>query len=489
MHILEESLTFDDVLLVPSYSEVLPRQVSLETRLSRDIRLNIPLISAAMDTVTEAELAIAIAQAGGIGIIHKNMSPAHQARNVRMVKKYESGVIKEPHTISSSASIHELIKLTRAKHISGVPVVDSRRLVGIVTRRDFRFATHTEAPVSTIMTPREQLITVRENATKKEIRNLLHTHRIEKLLVVDEEGEGCTLLGLITVKDMQKAKEFPNACLDSAARLRVGAAIGVGSDAITRAEQLIDAGVDTLVIDTAHGDSKGVLDMIKRVKTAHQSLQVIGGNIATAEAALRLAKAGVDAVKVGIGPGSTCTTRVISGVGIPQISAICNVAHALLDSDIPIIADGGIRNSGDIAKALAAGAHSVMLGGIFAGTDETPGEVELYQGRAYKAYRGMGSMGAMTEQYGSSDRYFQESEEQDKLVPEGIEGRVPYKGPLSGIITQLLGGLRAAMGYTGTRNLETLHKQARFVRLTHAGHRESHAHDVNITKEPPNYRA
>ena len=486
MQNLEENLTFDDVLLVPAHSTVLPREVSLATALSRDIPLNIPLISAAMDTVTEARLAIAMAQAGGIGIIHRNMSPQLQATNVRRVKKYESGIIREPHTISPGASIRELIALTRRKRISGVPVVDGDNLLGIVTGRDFRFVTHKDEPVHTIMTPREKLVTVRENADKEQVRALLHEHRIEKLLIVDSRGD--KLMGLITVKDMQKAKEFPDACLDPAERLRVGAAVGVAPGSLERAGLLVDSGVDLLVVDSAHGDSRGVLETIRLLRRDYPQLQIIGGNIATGEAAERLLAAGADAVKVGLGPGSICTTRVISGVGIPQISAISNVASALSGTGVPIIADGGIRHSGDIAKALAAGAHSAMMGGLFAGTEEAPGEVELYQGRSYKAYRGMGSLGAMGQQHGASDRYHQEGNDLDKMVPEGIEGRVPYKGPLGAVIKQLVGGLRAAMGYTGCPDLQTLREKARFVRLTAAGHRESHVHDVSITKEPPNYR-
>ncbi len=486
MIIVEEALTFDDILLVPDYSDVLPREVSLQTQLTREITMNIPLVSAAMDTVTESGLAIALAQEGGIGIIHKNMSPELQAKNVRRVKKYESGVIKEPHTVTPYTSIQEVIDLTREKNISGVPVVDGNDLVGIVTSRDLRFEEKPDDPVRNIMTRKENLVTVREGASKEEIRGLLHKHRIEKILVVNDKFQ---LAGLITVKDMQKASENPNSCTDSAERLRVGAAVGVGEASMERVEQLVESGVDVIVVDTAHGHSKGVLDMVKWVKTTFKDTQVIGGNIATAEAALALVDMGADAVKIGIGPGSICTTRVVSGVGMPQISAVANIAAALKSKGVPIISDGGIRYSGDVAKALAAGAHSVMMGGMFAGTEEAPGEVELYQGRSYKSYRGMGSLGAMSQLHGSSDRYFQENDEVEKLVPEGIEGRVPYKGPLDAIIHQLTGGIRAAMGYTGCASLKELREKAKFIRLTNAGYKESHVHDVTITKEPPNYRA
>ncbi len=486
MKIAEEALTFDDVLLVPNYSDVLPREVSLESPLTRAISLNIPLLSAAMDTVTESRLAIAMAQEGGIGIIHKNMSAEMQARNVRRVKKYESGVIKEPLTVGPYTSIKEVMELTSEKKISGVPVVDGDDLVGIVTSRDMRFEKKPDDPVRNIMTRKENLVTVRENASKDEVQQLLHQHRIEKVLVVNDKFQ---LVGLITVKDMQKASEFPNACLDSSERLRVGAAVGVGEASMERVEQLVEAGVDVIIVDTAHGHSKGVLDMVKNIKTTYKDTQVIGGNIATGDAALALVDAGADAVKVGIGPGSICTTRVVSGVGMPQISAVMKVADALKQKGVPLISDGGIRYSGDIAKALAAGAHSVMIGGLFAGTEEAPGEVELYQGRSYKSYRGMGSLGAMSQQHGSSDRYFQENDEIEKLVPEGIEGRVPYKGAVSQIIHQLNGGVRAAMGYTGCGSLKQLREEASFVRLTSAGYKESHVHDVTITKEPPNYRS
>ena len=485
MNITEEALTFDDVLLIPDYSEILPRQALLETQLTREIKMSIPLVSAAMDTVTESILAIALAQVGGIGIIHKNMSPELQAKNVRRVKKYESGVIQEPVTVGPYTSIQEVIDLTRQKNISGVPVVEGDDLVGIVTSRDLRFERKLDDPVRNIMTRKESLITVEKNASKEEVRALLHKHRIEKVLVVNNKFQ---LAGLITVKDMQKASEFPDACLDDAERLRVGAAVGVGDAARERVEQLIQSRVDVIVVDTAHGHSKGVLDMVKWIKTNFKDTQVIGGNIATADAALALVKAGVDAVKVGIGPGSICTTRIVSGVGMPQISAVSNVAKALKNKGVPVISDGGIRYSGDIAKGLAAGAYSMMIGGLFAGTEEAPGDVELYQGRSYKSYRGMGSLGAMAQNHGSSDRYFQENDEVEKLIPEGIEGRVPFKGPLQAVIHQLCGGIRAALGYTGCSNLEEMRERARFVRLTNAGFKESHVHDVAITKEPPNYR-
>ena len=485
MNITEEALTFDDVLLVPDYSEILPRQASLETQLTRKIKMNIPLVSAAMDTVTESELAIALAQEGGVGIIHKNMSPELQAKNVRRVKKYESGVIQEPVTVSPYTSIQEVIDLTRQKNISGVPVVDGDDLVGIVTSRDLRFEEKPDDPVRNIMTKKESLVTVQQHATKDEVRALLHKHRIEKVLVVNNKFQ---LAGLITVKDMQKASEYPNACLDEAERLRVGAAVGVGEISKNRVEQLVESRVDVIVVDTAHGHSKGVLDMVKWIKTNYKDTEVIGGNIATADAALALVKAGADAVKVGIGPGSICTTRIVSGVGMPQVSAVTNVAKALKNKGIPVISDGGVRYSGDLAKGLAAGANSMMIGGLFAGTEEAPGEVELYQGRSYKTYRGMGSLGAMAEEYGSSDRYFQENDEVEKLIPEGIEGRVPYKGALDAVIHQLCGGIRAALGYTGCTNLEEMRNKAKFVRLTSAGFKESHVHDVAITKEPPNYR-
>ena len=485
MHVTEQALTFDDVLLVPAFSDVLPREVSITARLTRDITLNIPLLSAAMDTVTESGLAIALAQEGGIGIIHKNMSPEAQARQVRLVKKHESGVVKDPLTVSPETSIREVLELTHHYKISGLPVVDGEDLVGIVTSRDMRFETRLEDPVKNIMTKKDKLVTVNEGATKEEIKALLHKHRIEKVLVVNEAFQ---LRGLVTVKDIQKAHEFPNACKDSDEQLRVGAAVGVGEASQHRVEALIDAGVDVIIVDTAHGHSAGVLEMVKWVKTTFPDSQLIGGNVATGEGAKALVDAGADGVKVGIGPGSICTTRIVSGVGMPQISAIVNVAEALKGTDVPFIADGGIRFSGDVAKAIVAGAYSIMIGGLFAGTEEAPGEVELYQGRSYKTYRGMGSLGAMSQQHGSSDRYFQENDEIEKLVPEGIEGRVPFKGPLDAIIHQLLGGVRAAMGYTGCKDLEEMRTRPEFIRLTNAGMRESHVHDVTITKEPPNYR-
>ncbi len=486
MQIIQEALTFDDVLLVPAHSTVLPRDVELKTRLTREISLNIPLVSAAMDTVTEARLAIAIAQEGGIGIIHKNMTIEEQAREVVHVKKYESGVIKEPITVSSSATIRDVMKLTRAKNISGVPVVDGDDLVGIVTSRDLRFETRLDDAVSSVMTPKERLVTVNEFADhKKEAIALLHKHRIEKVLVVNENFHLC---GMITVKDIQKAKDYPNACKDEQERLRVGAAVGTGEGTEQRVEALVNAGVDVIIVDTAHGHSQGVLDRVSWVKKHYPQVQVIGGNIATADAARALVEAGADGVKVGIGPGSICTTRIVAGVGMPQITAVSNVAEALKGTGVPLIADGGIRYSGDVAKALAAGACTVMLGGLFAGTEEAPGEVELYQGRSYKSYRGMGSLGAMSQQQGSSDRYFQEEDSVEKLVPEGIEGRVPYKGSMLAIIHQLLGGIKASMGYTGSRSIKTMHDNVQFVRVTTAGMRESHVHDVTITKEAPNYQ-
>ncbi len=485
LRIAEDALTFDDVLLLPAHSTVLPRDVSLTTQLTQSISLNIPLMAAAMDTVTEARLAIAIAQEGGIGIVHKNMTAAEQAKEIRKVKKFESGVIKDPFTVSPTTSIREVLSLTQKKNISGVPVVDGEDLVGIVTSRDMRFETRFDDPVSNIMTRKDRLVTVKEGASKDEVKRLLHEHRIEKVLVVNDDFK---LRGLITVKDIQKATENPNACKDDQAQLRVGAAVGVGAGTDERVEGLVKAGVDVIVVDTAHGHSQGVLDRVQWVKKNFPDVQVIGGNIATADAAIALAKAGADAVKVGIGPGSICTTRIVSGVGVPQISAIANVTEVLKSKGIPVIADGGIRYSGDICKALVAGAHAVMLGSMFAGTEEAPGEVELYQGRSYKSYRGMGSLGAMTEQSGSSDRYFQEGSEAEKLVPEGIEGRVPYKGPLSPVINQLTGGVRASMGYTGCASINEMRTKPQFVRVTNAGMAESHVHDVSITKEAPNYR-
>ncbi len=485
MRVAGEALTFDDVLLVPAYSQVLPRNVSVETRLTREIRLSIPIISAAMDTVTDARFAIALAQQGGIGVIHKNLSAERQAGEVRLVKKYESGVVKDPITVSPETSIRDVLSLTRAHKISGVPVVDGEALVGIVTSRDLRFETRFENPVRSIMTPRDRLVTAEEGATREDVIALLHEHRIEKVLVVNDRFQ---LRGLITVKDIQKSQEFPNACKDQHQRLRVGAAVGAGPGGYERVQALVHAGVDVIVVDTAHGHSRGVLETVRWVKKNHTATQVIAGNIATAEAAKALTEAGVDAVKVGIGPGSICTTRIVTGVGVPQITAVSEVTAAIQGSGVPIISDGGVRYSGDIAKAIAAGAHAVMIGGLFAGTEEAPGEVELYQGRSYKTYRGMGSLGAMAQPHGSSDRYFQEGDDIEKMVPEGIEGRVPYKGSVTAIVYQLLGGIRAAMGYTGCATVEELRTQSKFVRVTYAGMRESHVHDVAITKEAPNYR-
>ncbi|MHB8115540.1 MAG: IMP dehydrogenase [Acidithiobacillus ferrivorans] len=484
MQLIGEALTFDDVLLVPAHSEVLPRNVHIATQLSRRISLNIPLLSAAMDTVTEAAMAIGMAQEGGIGIIHKNMSPDQQAALVRRVKKFESGVIKDPITTRADVSIREVLQVMSEHGISGVPVVDGERLEGIVTHRDLRFETRMDAPVSSVMTPRERLVTVPEGTSLDATKALLHQYRIEKMLVVNERFE---LRGLITVKDIRKAIEHPLACRDGQGRLLVGAAVGVGEGTDVRVQALAEAGVDVIIVDTAHGHSQGVLDRVRWVKDHFPEVDVIGGNIATAEAALALVKAGADAVKVGIGPGSICTTRIVAGVGVPQVTAISNVADALAGTGVSLIADGGIRFSGDFAKALAAGAHTVMVGGLLAGTDEAPGEIELYQGRSYKAYRGMGSLGAM--QQGSADRYFQDaSPEAPKLVPEGVEGRVPYKGPAGQVIHQLLGGLRSSMGYLGAEDLSALRSRARFIKITQAGVRESHVHDVNITKEAPNYR-
>ncbi|MEL6871030.1 MAG: IMP dehydrogenase [Pseudomonadota bacterium] len=484
MRIAKEALTFDDVLLQPAYSEILPREVSLATQLTRDIHLNIPLLSAAMDTVTEARLAITLAQEGGLGIVHKNLPPAEQARNVRVVKKYESGIISDPITVEPDMTIRDVIALTRAKGISGVPVVNGKETVGIVTNRDLRYETQLDAPVSTVMTPKERLVTVREGAAKEEVLSLLHKHRIEKVLVVDD---AFSLRGMITAKDFQKATDYPRACKDERGALRVGAAVGTGGDTEERVALLMQAGVDALVVDTSHGFSKGVLDRVRQIRNDYPDAQLIAGNIVTADAALALVEAGVDAVKVGIGPGSICTTRIVAGVGVPQITAVAEVAQALAPKGIPLIADGGIRFSGDIAKAIAAGAYAIMVGGLFAGTEESPGEVELYKGRSYKSYRGMGSLGAMAQ--GSSDRYFQDTtDELEKLVPEGIEGRVPYKGSMLGIVHQLMGGLRAAMGYTGCSDIAAMRSEPSFVRITGAGMRESHVHDVTITKEAPNYR-
>mgnify|MGYP005845713347 CR=1 FL=1 len=483
MRIAQEALTFDDVLLIPAHSAVLPKDVSLRTQLTRAVTLNIPLLSAAMDTVTEARAAICMAQEGGMGIVHKNLTATRQAEEVRRVKKYEAGVITSPITVSPDTTIGKVLELTRAQHISGVPVTDGDKLVGIVTSRDLRFETRYGEPVSRIMTPKEKLVTVKEGATRDEIQKLLHQHRIEKVLVVDEKFG---LKGLITVKDIQKSQEYPRAAKDGKGRLRVGAAVGVGKGTEERVEALVAAEVDVIVVDTAHGHSQGVLERVRWIKKHHPDMQVIGGNIATAEAARALRDAGADAVKVGIGPGSICTTRMVAGVGMPQVTAVANVAEALEGTGVGVIADGGIRYSGDIAKAIAAGAHCVMVGSLLAGTDESPGEIEIFQGRSYKSYRGMGSLGAMGE--GSSDRYFQEGATADKLVPEGVEGRVPYKGPMPKIIHQLMGGLRSGMGYTGSADIETLRTKTQFVRITNAGIRESHVHDVMVTKEAPNYQ-
>jgi IMP dehydrogenase len=486
MRIAHDALTFDDVLLEPAYSEVLPKQVRLETHLTREIKLNIPIVSAAMDTVTEGRLAIALAQEGGLGVIHKNMSCDDQARQVTQVKKYESGVISDPITVAPEISIRAVLELTRAKNISGVPVVEGDKLVGIVTHRDLRFETQLDAPVSAVMTPQEKLVTVQEGADKDEVLGLLHRHRIEKVLVV---GDGFDLKGMITAKDFQKATDYPSASKDERGALRVGAAVGTGADTDERVAALVAAGVDVIIVDTSHGHTRGVIERVRGIKSDHPDLQLIAGNIVTRQAARDLVEAGADAVKVGIGPGSICTTRVVAGVGVPQITAIAEVAAELAGSGVPLIADGGIRYSGDIAKAIVAGANTVMIGGLFAGTEESPGEVELYQGRSYKSYRGMGSLGAMGQRHGSSDRYFQDpSEELEKLVPEGIEGRVPYKGSLVAIVHQLIGGLRAAMGYTGSSDIEQMRSRPQFVRITTAGMRESHVHDVTITKEAPNYR-
>ena len=485
IRIAQEALTFDDVLLVPRHSSVTARDVSLKTRLTRNISLNIPLVSAAMDTVTESRLAIAIAQEGGLGIIHKSMSIEQQAIEVQAVKKFEAGVVKDPITIEQSASISDLIAVTKKNRISGLPVMSGKDLVGIVTGRDVRFETNLNAPVSSIMTPKDRLVTVKEGAAASQVRELLHKYRIEKVLVVDDDFN---LKGMMTVKDIHKAEAYPSACKDDQARLRVGASVGTSPDTDDRVDALAEAGVDVLVVDTAHGHSKNVLDRVAKIKNTHPEVQVIGGNIATADAALALVDAGADAVKVGIGPGSICTTRIVTGVGVPQISAVSNVAAALKKTNVPVIADGGIRYSGDIAKAIVAGANVVMMGSMFAGTEEAPGEVELYQGRTYKAYRGMGSLGAMSKTQGSSDRYFQDlSQGMEKLVPEGIEGRVPYKGPLAAIVHQLMGGLSSSMGYTGSADIETMRTVPEFVRVTNAGMSESHVHDVSITKEAPNY--
>lgn len=483
MRLLQNALTFDDVLLVPAHSNVLPREVSLATQLTRTIRLNIPVVSAAMDTVTEAPLAIALAQEGGMGIIHKNMTAEMQAIHVSRVKRFESGVVNDPVTIQPHMTVRDVLALTRLHKISGLPVVDGKKVVGIVTNRDLRFETNLDQSIANIMTPQERLVTVREGASREEVMALLHQHRLERVLVIDD---AYNLKGLITVKDIQKSSDHPLACKDAHGRLRVGAAVGVGEGTEERVAALVEAGVDAIVVDTAHGHSQGVLDRVTWVKKNFPDVQVIGGNIATGAAALALVDAGADGVKVGIGPGSICTTRIVAGVGVPQISAVSNVEEALRGTGVPFIADGGIRYSGDISKAIAAGAYSVMLGGMFAGTEEAPGEIELFQGRSYKSYRGMGSIGAM--QKGSSDRYFQENNgNADKLVPEGIEGRVPYKGSMIAVVHQLMGGLRASMGYVGCKTIDEMRNKAEFVQITSAGMRESHVHDVQITKEAPNY--
>lgn len=485
MRIRQKALTFDDVLLVPAHSEILPRDTVLSTKITRNLTLNIPMVSAAMDTVTESNLAIALAQEGGIGFIHKNMSAKQQAAEVARVKRHEAGMVADPITVMPAMTVGEVLRLSRERHISGLPVVDGRRVLGMVTSRDLRFETRMDIPVSQIMTPAERLVTVREGASLEDAKALMHQHRVERVLVVDKDFN---LSGLMTVKDIIKAGLHPNAAKDSHGRLLAGAAVGVGAGTEERIELLVNAGVDVIVVDTAHGHSKGVLDRVEWVKKNYPNLQVIGGNIATAEAALALVDRGADGVKVGIGPGSICTTRIVAGVGVPQITAVSNVAEALKDTGVPLIADGGIRFSGDIAKAIAAGAHAVMMGGMFAGTDEAPGEVVLYQGRSFKSYRGMGSLGAMTK--GSADRYFQDNNSGniDKFVPEGIEGMVPYKGPLSSIVYQMIGGLRSSMGYCGCATIEEMRNRAEFVEITAAGWRESHVHDVRITKEAPNYR-
>ncbi|SUO94979.1 IMP dehydrogenase [Suttonella ornithocola] len=482
MRIIEEALTFDDVLLVPDFSDVLPREVDLSVNIARDIRLNIPLFSAAMDTVSEARLAIALAQMGGMAVIHKNMTPAEQAAEVRKVKRFESGVIREPLTTVPSASVGEVREITRNHGFSGLPVLENGRLVGIVTRRDVRYADDNRS-VREVMTPQERLVTAKENTPKEEIKALLQEHRIEKVLLVDDDF---CLKGLVTVKDLRSARDYPMAAKDANESLRVGAAIGPGGDADERIEQLTAVGVDLIVVDTAHGHSKGVIERVRDLRRTHPELAIVGGNIATPEAAIALADAGADVVKVGIGPGSICTTRIVAGVGVPQISAVSNVAKAMKARGVTVIADGGLRYSGDIAKAIAAGAHAVMVGGLLAGTEESPGEVELYQGRSYKSYRGMGSIGAMNA--GSADRYFQGGQKAEKFVPEGIEGRVPYKGLVSGVIAQLMGGLRSSMGYVGCHDLAEMREKPRFVKISNAGMQESHVHDVTITKEPPNYR-
>lgn len=486
LRIIQEALTFDDVLLVPGYSNVLPHTANLQTQLTRGVSLNIPMVSAAMDTVSEARLAIALAQEGGMGFIHKNMRPEEQANHVREVKKYESGVVSDPVTVSQDTTIGDVIALSKKLGYSGFPVTDNQsNLIGIVTGRDLRFEKRLELPISNVMTKKEDLVTVKEGASSDEVLDLMHEHRIEKILVIDDNFK---LKGLITVKDFQKAENKPNACKDSLGRLRVGAAVGVGAGTDERVAMLVEAGVDVLLIDTSHGHSQGVIDRVKAVRKIYPELQIIAGNVATAAGALALVDAGVDAVKVGIGPGSICTTRIVTGCGVPQISAVADAVEALKDTGVPVIADGGIRFSGDIAKAIAAGASCVMVGSMLAGTEEAPGEVELYQGRYFKSYRGMGSLGAMNQSHGSSDRYFQDSSNAEKLVPEGIEGRVAYKGPIATIIHQQMGGLRSAMGLTGCATIDEMRTKAQFVRVTAAGMGESHVHDVSITKEAPNYR-
>lgn len=484
MNLIKTALTFDDILLVPAHSTIMPKSVNLNTKLTKNISLNIPIISAAMDTVTESKLAITIAQEGGIGIIHKNMSVEEQAKEVRSVKRYESGIIRDPITISSSATIEEVFEMQKKYKISALPVVDGNTIVGLVTGRDIRFETRLEDPVKNVMTPQSKLITVTEGTNIEQVKFLLHMHRIERVIITDNKFN---LRGMITARDIQKSSDYPNACKDSQERLRVGAAVGVAKGTGDRIKALVEAGVDVVIIDTAHGHSQGVIDRVKKTKKSYPDLDIIAGNIATAEAALDLVKAGADCVKVGIGPGSICTTRIIAGVGVPQITAISNVASALKDSGVPLIADGGIRFSGDISKSFAAGAYSVMLGSMLAGTEESPGEVELYKGRSYKSYRGMGSIGAMNQAHGSSDRYFQSESKADKLVPEGIEGRVPYKGSIRPIIQQMVGGIRSSMGYIGCETLEKMRSDAQFVQVTSAGMAESHVHDVSITKEAPNY--
>tara|TARA_B100000405_G_scaffold33942_1_gene23175 strand:- start:523 stop:1992 length:1470 start_codon:yes stop_codon:yes gene_type:complete len=486
LRILDQALTFDDVLLVPDHSDILPKDVKLQTRLTRTLDLNIPLLSAAMDTVTESRMGIALSELGGIGIIHKNLSIENQAAEVRKVKKYESGIVRDPITIRSDNEVGELIQLTKELNISGMPVVDNGELVGIVTSRDFRYQENLTAKVSEIMTPKERLVTAKEGESPDVIKRLLQENRIEKILLIDDSFQ---LTGLVTLKDINKSLDFPDAARDSEGRLLAGAAIGTKPDTLDRCQALINAGVDVLVADSAHGHSEGVLSKITEIKNTFKDIQIIGGNVATGEGALALVKAGADAVKVGIGPGSICTTRIVTGVGVPQVTAVAQVTEALKKTDVPIIADGGIRFSGDIAKAIAAGGHTVMLGSVLAGTEEAPGELELYQGRSYKSYRGMGSIGAMSGDQGSSDRYFQDSSEAtEKLVPEGIEGRVPYKGWLQAVIHQMIGGLRQSMGYTGSHDIETMRTKPKFVQITSAGVSESHVHDVSVTKEAPNYR-